>query len=337
MPKCRVYLCTYRRNHLLPRALNSLINQSFQDWICELHNDDPADPFPGNLVLEKADPRIILVNHEVNLGPTKTFNLFFKSIPEPYFSILEDDNWWETKFLETMIETLDAHSQVSVAWANMRLWQECEDGNWLDTGKTTWQRSTNAEPELFEWPQLPQIFGALHSNGAMLARSHYAERYLIPEITPFVSIEPFRERCFLFPILLLPTILANFAITLQTSRTKDLMPFVDAQILLVSSFIKNVPMKQETITAMWQQARSGRVKRTNILLFAALLRKECLFLLQFATPGDWLFFFASLVRRPILSWHEFRLMSRKNDLWEFLDTEVQNRMEEARTKGFIEL
>ena len=49
MAKVRVYLLTYRRNHLLPRALKSLLAQSFTDWVCELHNDDPADLFPARL------------------------------------------------------------------------------------------------------------------------------------------------------------------------------------------------------------------------------------------------------------------------------------------------
>lgn len=48
MAICRVYLCTYRRNNLLSRALNSLLAQTFKDWVCELHNDDPEDSFPEN-------------------------------------------------------------------------------------------------------------------------------------------------------------------------------------------------------------------------------------------------------------------------------------------------
>ena len=34
MALVRVYLGTYRRNNLLPRALNSLLNQTFSDWVC---------------------------------------------------------------------------------------------------------------------------------------------------------------------------------------------------------------------------------------------------------------------------------------------------------------
>jgi GT2 family glycosyltransferase len=171
MPRVRVYLCTYRRNHLLRRAVESLLNQTFRDWVCELHNDDPADKFPEELVRRVGDPRITLVNHEVNYGPTRSFNGFFKPISETYFSILEDDNWWEPEFLQRMVAALEAHRTIQLAWANMRRWIEQPDGSWTDTGIDVWDRPPGAVPELFYWPQPQQLMGALHSNGAMLARS----------------------------------------------------------------------------------------------------------------------------------------------------------------------
>ena len=52
MATVRVYVVTYRRPLTLRRALNSLRSQTCTDWICELHNDDPADLAPGKLVDE---------------------------------------------------------------------------------------------------------------------------------------------------------------------------------------------------------------------------------------------------------------------------------------------
>src|ERR1700739_258820 len=37
----RVFVPTYRRPKLLPRALDSLLAQTFTEWECEVHNDDP--------------------------------------------------------------------------------------------------------------------------------------------------------------------------------------------------------------------------------------------------------------------------------------------------------
>ena len=68
MARVRIYLPTYRRPALLPRALASLRAQTFTDWVCELHNDDPEDPAPGQLLAGLGDPRITLVTHKRNLG-----------------------------------------------------------------------------------------------------------------------------------------------------------------------------------------------------------------------------------------------------------------------------
>src|SRR4029077_2865517 len=160
VPACRVYLCTYRRNHLLPRALESLLRQEFEDWVCELHNDDPSDPYPRALVRQVGDPRITIVDHEVNLGPIGTFNLAFRDVSEPFVSILEDDNWWQPNFLAVMLELMHRYPHVRLAWANMRVWREGEDGSWTDTGKTFWERATGSPPEVFSFPHVLQLGGA---------------------------------------------------------------------------------------------------------------------------------------------------------------------------------
>src|SRR5437868_5156255 len=102
----RVFVPTYRRHRLLERALASLRAQTFAGWVCEVHNDDPTDQFPAELVKKIADPRIQIVVHERNLGAAGTFNLFYRGTQEPFYSLLEDDNWWECEFLENMIREL---------------------------------------------------------------------------------------------------------------------------------------------------------------------------------------------------------------------------------------
>ena len=55
--------------------MESLLRQELRDWVCELHNDAPDDPYPRALVEEVGDPRLTIVDHEANLGPIRTFNL----------------------------------------------------------------------------------------------------------------------------------------------------------------------------------------------------------------------------------------------------------------------
>jgi glycosyltransferase involved in cell wall biosynthesis len=164
MAICRVYLPTFRRPQLLQRAVDSLLQQTFQDWVCELHNDDPRDPYPAELIHRLGDERIIVVNHSENLGAVRTFNLFFRSIAEPFFSLLEDDNWWEPEFLQTMVSLMSVHSAVQISWANMLCWNEEANGSWSDTGRNIWDVDWT-EPRLMDWPDARQMQGALHSQG----------------------------------------------------------------------------------------------------------------------------------------------------------------------------
>src|SRR5262245_17316131 len=112
----RVFVPTYRRPSLLPRALDSLRAQTFADWTCEVHNDDPGDRFPAELVRVLRDPRIELRCHERMLGAVATFNLLYRPTAEPFSSLLEDDNWWEADFLDTMVREMRARPDVTVAW-----------------------------------------------------------------------------------------------------------------------------------------------------------------------------------------------------------------------------
>lgn len=334
MAICRIYLCTYRRNHLLKRAVKSLLAQTFTDWVCELHNDDPGDSFPQKLVEEIAEPRISIVNHLENLGPTRTFNLIFQEVSEPFVSLLEDDNWWQPNFLEKMIEIMGKFPEVNVAWANMRVWQEESDGSWTDTGKSVWNRSETDAPELFYWPNKHQIGGALHSQGAMLIRSKYANNYLIPEQTSSAVVEHVRERAFQYPILLVPQCLANFAITAVTSRSKARGTWEQMQTLLTGSFFKHVPVKAETLGQIWQEARSKAPNSTGTLFFVALILPECRYLLKYATLGDWMFFSASCLKRPSIFFQILQSISSNQKLWNFLEQQTACRTEEARQRGF---
>jgi glycosyltransferase involved in cell wall biosynthesis len=334
MATCRVYLCTYRRNDLLPRALNSLLSQRFTDWVCEVHNDDPSDPFPGQLVKQIGDPRIIMIDHEKNLGPTQTFNLVFRPVAEQYVSLLEDDNWWEPDFLERMVGLMNQHPEVNVSWANMYFWRQEEDGSWTKTGKCIWERPHDAPIEFFERPQPRQIMGALHSNGAMLVRSAGISNYIIPAETPFAVVEPVRERCFNFPLLFVPEPLANFAVTRQTARSKDVSNWGQVQALLAASFFRNVPVAESTWKDIWHEARSKPARSTCVLFFASIINPGYRSMLRHASVGDWAFFVASSVKHPLNTFQILWSRTEHKQLWDFLNRRSASWCEEAQTQGF---
>jgi glycosyltransferase involved in cell wall biosynthesis len=291
---CRVYLFTYKRNHLLIRAINSLLNQTFQNWVCELHNDSVEDSFPEQYIKQLHDNRFIIKNHESNLGGTKSFNLAFTGCPEKYASILEDDNWWEPDFLEQMINVMDSNPTINIAWSNMFIWREVADSNWANTGKTIWNETET--DKTFDWSANRPAMAALHSNGAMIYKGAEAANYSIPDDCEFSIIEPVRERLFKFPIYLVIKPMANFSHTISTSRSNQKWVWTACQAMLLSSFIEAADASQqkfkETLAAYRQQEPSPLSNFFVAIFF--ILKKPSL--CKFLTLKDWLIINKWLIR-----------------------------------------
>ena len=329
MAAVRIYLPTYRRPAMLPRALASLRAQTCPDWICELHNDDPADPRPGQLLAELGDPRLTLVTHPRNLGGTATFNLFFRSTPEPFYSILEDDNWWEPEFLATMLAAAAAHPDVTVFWANMRVAQEHANGSFTDTGHTLWSETAGEAVRFFPWGQPQQICAALHSNGAALFRSRPGQDFKIPEV-PFAVIEPFRERMFPHPLVLVSRPLATFSHTLKTARSRDAVEWGETQAMLAATFFAGSPWTEADIARFWTEARAQRPPGTTSLILAALAHPAARPLLAHARWRDWWVALRGMVRRPGLYFRLRRSRVARADWWDFLEQHTAGRWRDQR-------
>ena len=325
----RVFLCTYRRNRLLRRAMASLLAQTFKNWVCELHNDDPGDAFPAQLAAEIADPRITVVAHDRNLGAIRTFNLMYEPRPEKYVSLLEDDNWWEESFLETMVKSMDAHPEVKVGWANMRLWREETDGTWTDLQRTVWDQPPGAGGELIQWPDFKQADTALHSQGAMLVRSGHLDAFQVPGETLLEFVEPVRERAMPHPLLFIEQPLANFAQTLNTARDKKSSGRLGHYVLLLASFFKHEHPEDQVVKAIWEKSRRAVVRSTHVLILAGLADRSCRRLLREARFSEWILCLLIGAKHPLNFLSALRAKMQYPELWAYLDRNTGDRFRQA--------
>lgn len=313
----KVYLLTYRRNALLPRALDSLLHQTCTKWVCELHNDDPTDPFPGELVRRTGDPRISYVHHDRNLGPTATFNLAFGRAAEPFVSVLEDDNWWEPRLLEALLEALATAPDASMAWANMWLWQEGDGNTWSRSG-TIWPVAETDGVTTFAGPHPRQVCGALHSVGAMLLRMK-AEEYVIPDSAPSFAIEPVRERLFALPLVRVNEPLANFALTRQTSRSESADDNLRVLTLLARSWLSRHDVDRDFARQLWGECRGSRGHKHRALVAAALNVGRLRRLLAGASARDLVLVAGWIARHPVRFSRLLRARDRYPELYAFLE------------------
>lgn len=287
MARCKIFLFTYNRNDLLSRAVKHLIEQTYGDWICEVHNDDPANTFTADYVRSLNDPRFIMVNHKTNLGGTASFNLAFVPCQEDYVSILEEDNWWEPTFLQAMISMMDRNPEINIAWSNMYVWKE-NVGSWENTHKTIWPEGQ--PDQLFRWPDCRQALGALHSTGAMIFRGKNAGSYVIPDRCELSVIESARERTFEYPIYMLSKPLANFSLTLQTNRSKDPIVWTGSQVMLLASFIRGSDDKMKTFRDTLFFYRTNKPNPVSAFFLVLIFYIKDPLVLRYFQLRDWLAF-----------------------------------------------
>jgi len=328
MATVKVFMPTYRRNNTLVRSIDSLLKQTFTNWICEVHNDDPTDEFPESYIAGLNDTRFSIINHPVNLGPVKTFNMAFDSCSETYITLLEDDNWWQPDFLEIMIDIMETHKNVQVAWANMHLWQEETGNNWVDTNKTIWP-VVDEKITWFNFPHYRQAITALHSNGAMLIRNAGLHKLKTPENIRLDFIEPVRERAHKHPMLLVNKPLANFALTLKTNRQHTIEGIYEQSLLLIDSFFTCVEPNDEYARLLWADARQNKLRSYNRLLYAGLTCKSSRKLLRYATLKEWSIFILYNIKYPFILGRCRKAKKTYAELWDYLLTNTRNRVEET--------
>ena len=337
MASTRVFLLTCRREGLLRRALGSLLNQTLTDWVCELHNDAPEDDAPARVLAKMApgDARFTYRPHDRPWGPVAAFNHFFRGGPEPFAAILEDDNWWEPRLLAALHAALAEEPLAALAWANMRLWRENADASWTDTGGTIWP--PGGAIRRFAWPQLIQAFDALHSNGAMLFRRPEGGRGSVPPGTPLAIIEPVRERALAGPLVLVPEVLGNFALTRASARSGDRRLWVEGQLLLAASFFEEVALAAGAWDEVMDLCRQATPRRTNLLLLLALAGVRRREILRRARAADVWRFAYNLAGNLATNIRALGFRKTHPVLWAWLRLETAARTNEARGAGWTAL
>jgi len=114
-PKVSVIIPTYNRANLLKRAIESVLNQTFQDFELIVVDDGSTDNTKEVVAeFQKRDPRIKYIWQENSGGPAKPINTGIKNSKGQYIAILESDDEWLPEKLEKHIEILEKFKNVGL-------------------------------------------------------------------------------------------------------------------------------------------------------------------------------------------------------------------------------
>jgi glycosyltransferase involved in cell wall biosynthesis len=108
-----VITTAYNRAQTLPRALDSLLAQTYQDWECLVVDDGSTDN-TAQVIAGYRDPRILVYTHPANRGVTAAKNTGLDNIHGEWFTFLDSDDELVPDALSTVLETAERTGADSV-------------------------------------------------------------------------------------------------------------------------------------------------------------------------------------------------------------------------------
>ncbi|MGZ4688556.1 MAG: glycosyltransferase family 2 protein [Acidimicrobiia bacterium] len=128
-----VGLPTYNGLDLLPRAIESVLNQDYRQIelvICDNASTDETESYCRALAAQH--PSIRYIRHAENVGVTENFNRARSAATGRYFMWLGDDDWLDDDYVSRCVELLERDPTVVLACGEVRYY---ESGKHVRTGK----------------------------------------------------------------------------------------------------------------------------------------------------------------------------------------------------------
>ncbi|WP_375495050.1 glycosyltransferase family 2 protein [uncultured Nostoc sp.] len=111
MPKITVCIPTFNRVHLLPYAIDSVLNQSEQDFELIVCDDGSKDGTP-ELMAQYIDQQIKYIRHQQNIGKSNNMRSGFDAASGEYFIKFDDDDRLTPDFLASTAAILAQDSSI---------------------------------------------------------------------------------------------------------------------------------------------------------------------------------------------------------------------------------
>lgn len=119
-PKVTVVLPTSNRGKILPRAVRSVLAQTYSDWELIVVDDGSTDSTP-RVIAALTDPRIRSLRRDlaqVQGNPDNPRNLGIKAARGEYLCFLDDDDTYRPEFLERLVGYLEANAEIGLVYCD---------------------------------------------------------------------------------------------------------------------------------------------------------------------------------------------------------------------------
>jgi len=130
MPKVSVIMPSYNHERFVGHAIQSVLDQTFQDFEIVITDDGSTDGTVGE-IKKFADPRVRLFTFEQNQGAAAAANNCIANAAGEYFAVLNSDDIFLPEKLEKQVRFLDGHPDVAAVFSYARIIDE-ENNDFTD-------------------------------------------------------------------------------------------------------------------------------------------------------------------------------------------------------------
>ncbi len=124
IPNVSVIITTYNRAGYVSKAIESVLNQTYQDWELVIVDDGSFDETPKVVSRYLTDDKKVRYIRQTNQGLSAARNKGIIETHGTYLAFLDDDDWWVPEKLETQVIYMEAHPNVGLSYTRIRIIRE---------------------------------------------------------------------------------------------------------------------------------------------------------------------------------------------------------------------
>ena len=136
-----ILMSTYNGHDYIGDQIQSIINQTFQDWKLYIRDDGSSDSTVEIIKnIQKKDKRIVLINDSNgNMGSVKSFFHILRNVNADFYMFADQDDYWlENKISDTLVamKKLEYVSKPCCVYTNLQIVNDRLEGDEVFLKKT---------------------------------------------------------------------------------------------------------------------------------------------------------------------------------------------------------
>jgi glycosyltransferase involved in cell wall biosynthesis len=247
-PTVSVILPTYNRAHLVDRAIQSVLDQTYQDFEVIIVSDCSTDN-TDEVVNAYRDPRIVYIRHNQNKGGSAARNTGIGVAKGEYIAFLDSDDEWLPEKLEKQIKIFKTLSpEVGLVYTDML---RVHNNGSIEY----WNSPTVTQGEIIDSEKLEYHVFGIGIQSTLIKRECFEKVGIFDEEFPrFIDLELFIRLAKHFGFYHIHEPLVKYYETEGISSNQ--MAEVTARILLLEKYFEDVKHNKKFLARQYRRIGS---------------------------------------------------------------------------------